>query len=136
MKLVGDRRLSGARFSAAGLLRLLPLVTMRVLALLCLLLAAATAVRVGVSTPRAAAATRPTCCPFRSLRRARAAARRARRRQADKKFESVSHSASTSRRRSQRALQVEVVSRSEAMASCKQKCATSKDQLLNGQPKK
>ena len=32
--------------------------------------------------------------------------------------------------------QVEVVSRSEAFAKCKKKCATNKDQLLLGQPKK
>ena len=32
--------------------------------------------------------------------------------------------------------QVEVMSRAEAFATCKPKCATSKDQLLIGQPKK
>ena len=32
--------------------------------------------------------------------------------------------------------QVEVISRQEAYAQCKPKCATSKDQLLIGQPKK
>lgn len=31
--------------------------------------------------------------------------------------------------------QVEVVSRADAFAECKPKCATSKDQLLTGQPK-
>ena len=55
----------------------------------------------------------------------------------DKKFEScLSQCVYEQTKIAKGIAQVEVVSRSEAMASCKQKCATSKDQLLIGQPKK
>ena len=112
---------------------------MRVLALLCLLLAAATAVRVGVSTPRvAAAATRRNLLPISIAATALALPRAARADgKYDKKFEScLSQCVYEQTKIAKGIAQVEVVSRSEAMASCKQKCATSKDQLLIGQPKK
>ena len=113
---------------------------MRVLALLCLLVAAATAVRVGVSTPRVACAPAGGChlLPISIAATALALPRAARADgKYDKKFEScLSQCVYEQTKIAKGIAQVEVVSRSEAMASCKQKCATSKDQLLIGQPKK
>ena len=55
----------------------------------------------------------------------------------DKKFQScVSLCVYEQTKISKGIAQVEVISRTEAYAICKPKCATSKDQLLIGQPKK
>ena len=113
---------------------------MRVLAALLLaLLAAATAVRVGVATPRvAAAATRRHLLPISIAATALALPRAARADgKYDKKFEScLSQCVYEQTKIAKGIAQVEVVSRSEAMATCKSKCATSKEQLMIGQPKK
>ena len=111
-----------------------------VLTALLAILAAAAAVRVAVpappraaavSTRRAALAALPMAA---ALSRPRAALADSK---YDKKFEScLSLCVYEQTKIAKGIAQVEVVSRSEAMATCKSKCATSKEQLMIGQPKK
>ncbi len=110
---------------------------MRVFALLCLLVAAATAVRVGVATPRvAAAATRRHLLPISIAATALALPRAARADgKYDKKFEScLSQCVYEQTKIAKGIAKVEVVSRTEAYAICKPQCATSKDQARASPP--